>query len=89
MYPLKQRFTGLRPHEHPVFFGEDHAVEGEAERREKAQPRSLLVPPLVFTPTVAEVARTGAGGVAQNRSGARRIGSELLRAFGPGPARAR
>jgi len=35
---------------------------------------------------VAEVARTGVGGVAQNRSGARRIGSELLRAFGPGPA---
>ena len=38
---------------------------------------------------VAEVARTGVGGVAQNRNGARRIGSELLRAFGPGPARAR
>ena len=45
VYPVKQRFTGLRPHEHPVFFGEDHAVEGEAERREEAQPRSLLVPP--------------------------------------------
>ena len=38
VYPVKQRLTGLRPHEHPVFFGEDRAVEGEAERREKAQP---------------------------------------------------
>ena len=35
---------------------------------------------------VAEVARTGVDGAAQDRSGARRIGSELLRAFGPGPA---
>ena len=39
VYPVKQRFTGLRPHEHPVVFGEDHAVEGEAERCEEAQPR--------------------------------------------------